>query len=90
MILPFNSVVPCAIEDHVPCNGGLSSVHAVLQGLLDSELKRVSDGVAKPRAGKVERRFLVNAPPHRTETANYAYLGTLGDDCAQQIVRLGC
>jgi hypothetical protein len=84
----FDSVVPCVSEDHVPYNGGLSCVHAVLQRLLDSELKRVSDGVAKARAGKVKRRFLVNAPPHRPETANYAYLDTLGDDCAQQISQL--
>ena len=50
MTVPFSSVVPCVSEDYVPCNGGLPSVHAVLQGLLDSELKRVSDGVAKARA----------------------------------------
>src|SRR5215467_200174 len=85
MTVPFSSVVLSASEDHVRCNGGLSSAHAVLQGLLDSKLKRVSDGVAKARSGKVERRFLVNAPPHRPETVDYAYLDTLGDDCAQQI-----
>jgi hypothetical protein len=68
MTVPFSGVAPSVSEDHVRCNGGLSSAHAVLQGLLDSELNRVSDGVAKPRAGKVERRFLVNAPPHRPET----------------------
>ena len=72
MTVPFSSVVPSASEDHVRCDGGLASAHAVLQGILDSELKWVSDGVAKPRAGKVERRSLVNAPPHRPETVDYA------------------
>jgi hypothetical protein len=33
----------------------------------------------------MERRFPVNAPPHRPETVEYAYLDTLRDNCAQQI-----
>src|SRR5262249_34067762 len=56
----------------VLCSAWLSSVRAFLHGLIDSELERVSGGVAKPRSGKVERRFLVNPPPHRPETVDYA------------------
>ena len=83
--MPFSGVVPSVSEDTVRRNGGLSSAHAVLLGLLDSEFRRISDGVAKPRPGKVERRFLVNAPPHRPESADSAYFDALGDDGAQQI-----
>jgi hypothetical protein len=38
MTVPFSGVVPSVSEDHVRYNGGLSSVHSVLQGPLDSEL----------------------------------------------------
>jgi hypothetical protein len=82
MTVPFTGAVPSASEDHVRCNGGLFGVHAVLRGRLASDLERVSDGVAKARAGKAERRFLMNAPPHRPETVDYAYLDALRDDGA--------
>jgi hypothetical protein len=38
MTVPFSGVVRSVSVDHVRYNGGLSSVHSVLLGLLDSEL----------------------------------------------------
>jgi len=65
-------MVPSVSEGHVRCNGALSSIHTFIHELINAELERVSNGVAKPRSGKMERRFLMDAPPHRPETVDYA------------------